>query len=69
MFDQQITEFVQNSQVVCLSWEVGEGIDLVTFLGGNDKEKFIGYLKPDREDLMPVVLVVTEISSEMKVVG
>ena len=55
--------------MVCLSWEVGEDTDLVTFLGGNDKEKFIGYLKPDREDLKPVVLVITEVFSEIKVVG
>ena len=32
-------------------------------------EKYIGYLKPVREDLSAVVLVATEVESKMKIIG
>ena len=34
-------------------------------LKAKDQQKFIGYLKPEKEDLRPLVLMVTEVMSEV----
>ena len=44
-------------------------VDLVSYLGGDAGEKFIGYLKPGEDDLATVVLLVTEVDSLSKVIG
>ena len=51
-----------------VTWEEREDTNLVSYLG-HGQGKSIGYLKPDREDLTPVVLVVTEVEKELKLVG
>ena len=59
---------IQNSQVVSVSWKERGGTNLVSYLG-HGQDRNIGYLKPAREDLTPVVLVVTEVENELKLVG
>ena len=49
--------------------EEGESYDLVTYLGGNGEEKYIGYLKPAGEDLAALVIVVTEVETQLQVTG
>jgi hypothetical protein len=51
-----------------VTWEEREDTNLVSYLG-HGLDRSIGYLKPDREDLTPVVLVVTEMENELKLVG
>ena len=51
-----------------VTWEEREDNNLVSYLG-HGKDRNIGYLRPDREDLTPVVLVVTEVENELKLVG
>ena len=51
-----------------MSWEERGGTNLVSYLG-HGQDRNIGYLKPAREDLTPVVLVVTEVENELKLVG
>ena len=51
-----------------VSWEEREDTSLVSYLG-HGQERNIGYLKPAREDLTPVVLVFTEVENELKLVG
>ena len=59
---------IQNSQVVSVSWEERDDNNLVSYLG-HGQDRNIGYLKPGREDLTPVVLVITEVENELKLVG
>ena len=49
-------------------WEERENTNLASYLG-HGQDRHIGYLKPGREDLTPVVLVVTEVENELKLVG
>jgi hypothetical protein len=49
-------------------WEEIEDTNLVSYLG-HGQARNIGYLKPDREDLTPVVLVLTDVENELKLVG
>ena len=51
-----------------MSLEEGEDSNLVSYLG-HGQDRSIGYLKPDREDLTPVVLVLTEVEGQLKLVG
>ena len=51
-----------------MSWEETEDTNLVSYLG-HGRDRNIGYLKPDREDLTPVVLVLTDVENELKLVG
>ena len=51
-----------------VTWEERGEISIVSYLG-HGQGKSIGYLKPGREDLTPVVLVVTEVENEIKLVG
>ena len=60
---------MQNSQAVSVNVEEGESFDLVTYLGGNGEEKYIGYLKPAGEDLAALVIVVTEVETQLQVTG
>ena len=60
---------MQNSQAVSVNVEEGESYDLVTYLGGNGEEKYIGYLKPAGEDLAALVIVVTEVETQLQVTG
>ena len=54
--------FIQNSQVVSIKWDEQEvSLDLVSYLYREGEEKYIGYLKPAREDLATLVIVVTEV--------
>ena len=47
---------LQNSQVVSIKWEEqGVSLDLVSYLYKEGEEKYIGYLKPAREDLAPAL--------------
>ena len=42
----------------------------MSYLVGDDAlEKYIGYLRPVREDLATVVLVATEVDSKIKIMG
>ena len=59
---------IQNSQVLSVTWEEREDTNLVSYLG-HGQNRSIGYLKPAREDLTPVVLVVTEVENQLKLVG
>ena len=61
---------LQNSQVVSINWkEQGMSLDLVSYLYREGEEKFIGYLKPAREDLATLVIVVTEVDTRLQVIG
>ena len=52
------------------SVEHGEDTDLVSYLAGDDAlEKYIGYIKPVREDLASVVLVATEVEGKINIIG
>jgi hypothetical protein len=48
--------------------EEREDINLVSYLG-DGQDKYIGYLKHEREDLTPVVLVVTKVTNAFKLIG
>ena len=62
--------FNQNSQVVSIQWDEQEvSLDLVSYLYREGKEKYIGYLKPAREDLATLVIVVTEVDTRLQVIG
>ena len=53
-----------------LNWEAQEeSLDLVSFLYREGEEKYIGYLKPAREDLANLVIVVTEVETRLQVIG
>ena len=61
---------LQNSQVVSIKWEEqGVSLDLVSYLYKEGEEKYIGYLKPAREDLATLVIVVTEVDTRLQVIG
>ena len=60
---------LQNSQVVSINWEQEDSLDLVSFLYKEGEEKYIGYLKPTREDLASLVIVVTEVDTRLQVIG
>ena len=61
---------LQNSQVVSVNWEEQEeSLDLVSYLYREGEEEYIGYLKPAREDLATVVIVVSEVDTRLQVVG
>ena len=60
---------LQNSQVVSIKWEEqGVSLDLVSYLY-REGEKYIGYLKPDRDDLTTIVIVGTEVNTQPQVIG
>ena len=59
---------IQNSQVMSVSWEERGDTNLVSYLG-HGHTRNIGYLKPAREDLTPVLLVVTEVENKLKLFG
>ena len=62
--------FIQNSQVVSIQWDEQEvSLDLVSYLYREGEEKYIGYLKPAREDLATLVIVVTEVDTRLQVIG
>ena len=62
--------YLQNSQVVSIKWEEKEdSLDLVSYLYREGEEKYIGYLKPAREDLATLVIVVTEVDTRLQVIG
>ena len=62
--------FFQNSQVVSINWEEQEGnLDLVSYLYREGEEKYIGYLKPAREDLATLVIVVADVVTRLHVIG
>ena len=71
IWNQKLSEYFQNSQVVSISHERGaDDADLVTYLAGDEAlEKYIGYLKPGNEDLATVVLVATEVESRTNIIG
>ena len=71
IWNQNLSEYFQNSQVVSIFHERGaDDADLVSYLAGDDPvEKYIGYLKPDKEDLATVVLVATEVESRTNIIG
>ena len=48
--------------------EETEDIKLLSYLG-HGQDKYIGYLKPAREDLTTVVLVAAELTNQLKLVG
>ena len=52
-----------------LNVEEGESYNLVSYLGGNEEEKYIGYLKPAGEDLAALVILVTEVETQLQVTG
>ena len=54
--------------MVSVTLEETEDINLLSYLG-HGQDRYIGYLKPVREDLTPVVLVVTELTHQLKLVG
>jgi len=63
-----LNKYLKNSQVLSVTWEEREDTNLVSYLG-HGQDRSIGYLKPAREDLTPVVLVVTVVEDELKLVG
>ena len=53
-----------------INWETQEeSLDLVSYLYREGEEKYIGYLKPAREDLSTLVIVVTEVDTRLQVIG
>ena len=44
-------------------------MDLVSLLHREGEEEYIGYLKPDRDDLTTIVIVVTEVNTQPQVIG
>jgi hypothetical protein len=54
--------------VVSVAVEEKEDINLLSYLG-HGQDSYIGYLKPAREDFTTVVLVVTELTHQLKLVG
>jgi hypothetical protein len=54
--------------VVTVTLEEREDTKLLSYLG-HGQDSYIGYLKPAREDLTTVVLVVTELTNKLKLVG
>ena len=44
-------------------------LDLVSYLYREGEEKYVGYLKPAREDLATLVIVVTEVDTRLRVIG
>ena len=44
-------------------------MDLVSYLYGEGEEKYIGYLKPAREDLATLVIVVADVVTRLQVIG
>ena len=61
--------FFQNSQVVSIKEEKKDSLDLVSYLYREGEEKYIGYLKPAREDLATVVIVVTDVVTRLQIIG
>ena len=61
--------FFQNSQVVSVSCEQEESLNLVSLLQREGEEECIGYLKPDRNDLTTIVIVGTEVNTQPQVIG
>ena len=59
----------KNSQVVSVSCGPESQACLLSYLGGDGGEKFIGYLKPGEDDLATVVIVATEVDGLNKVIG
>ena len=69
-FNLYLHFFIQNSQVVSIKWDEQEvSLDLVSYLYREGEEKYIGYLKPAREDLATLVIVVTEVDTRLQVIG
>jgi len=65
-----LNKYLKNSQVVSINWdEQEESLDLVSYLYREGEEKYIGYLKPAREDLATLVIVVTEVDTRLQVIG
>ena len=54
--------------MVSVTLEETEDIKLLSYLG-HSQDKYIGYLKPAREDLTTVVLVAAELTNQLKLVG
>ena len=51
-------------------WETQEeSLDLVSYLYKEGEKKYIGYLKPAREDLSNLVIVVSEVDTRLQVIG
>ena len=44
-------------------------MDLVSYLCREGEEKYIGYLKPAREDLATLMIIVTEVDTKLQVIG
>ena len=44
-------------------------LDLVSYLHPEGEKKCIGYLKPTRDDLATLVIVVTEVDTRLQVIG
>ena len=44
-------------------------LDLVSYLYKEGEEKYIGYLKPAREDLATLVIVVSDVVTKLQVIG
>ena len=44
-------------------------MDLVSYLYREGEEKYIGYLKPTREDLATLVIVVADVVTKLPVIG
>ena len=56
--------------MVSIKWDEQEvSLDLVSYLYREGEEKYIGYLKPAREDLATLVIVVTEVDTRLQVIG
>ena len=69
LLKENLWKYLQNSQAVSVNVEEGESCNLVSYLGGNEEEKYIGYLKPAGEDLAALVIVVTEVETQLQVTG
>merc|ERR1712130_353976 len=64
-----LNKYLKNSQVVSVSNEQEESLNLVSLLQREGEEKYIGYLKPDRDDLTTIVIVGTEVNTQPQVIG
>ena len=60
---------LQNSQVVSINWKQEDNMDLVSYLYREGEDKYIGYLKPTREDLATLVIVVADVVTRLQVIG
>ena len=54
--------------MVSVTLEETEDINPLSYLG-HGQDSYIGYLKPAREDVTTVVLVITELPNQLKLVG